>query len=61
VITVALVLALARTRRGQQCLRATRDAAAPLIAWTWWALLPIFTELADLGRSILPRRWRDHP
>lgn len=63
-ITVALVLALARTRRGQRCIRATRDAVAPLIAMTGEALLPIFVELANLGRSIvhtarhLPHRWR---
>jgi hypothetical protein len=57
VITVLLVLALARSRRGQQCIEAIR----PLIAMAWEALLPIFVELANLGRSIrhLPHRWRD--
>jgi len=61
-ITVALVLALARSRRGQRAISALRDATAPMIAMTAEALLPIFVELADLGRSIrhLPHRRRNH-
>lgn len=61
-ITVALVLALARSRRGQRCLAAITEATAPMITMTAEALLPIFIELVNLGRSIrhLPRRWRDH-
>ena len=57
-ITILLVLALARSRRGQRCIQ----AITPLIAMAWEALLPIFVELANLGRSIrhLPHRWRDH-
>lgn len=47
-ITILLVLALARSRRGQQCIRATTNALAPLIAMAWEALLPIFVELANL-------------
>lgn len=57
-ITVLLVLALARSRRGQRCI----EAITPLIAMAWEALLPILVELAALGRSIrhLPRRRDRH-
>ena len=48
-ITILLVLALARSRRGERCI----EAIMPLIAMTWEALLPIFIELANLGRSII--------
>ena len=48
-ITILLVLALARSRQGQRCI----EAIMPLIAMTWEALLPIFIELANLGRSII--------
>lgn len=57
-ITVLLVLALARSRRGQRAIQ----AITPLIAMAWQAFLPILYELANLGRSIrhLPHHWRDH-
>ena len=61
-ITVLLVLALARSRRGQRVISAVSDALAPLVAMAWEALLPILVELAELGRSIirhLPHR-SDH-
>jgi hypothetical protein len=60
VITVLLVLALARSRRGQQCIRAITEATAPMIAILAEALLPIVVELATLAHQIrtLPARWR---
>jgi hypothetical protein len=65
-ITVLLVLALARSRRGQRALEAIGPLIAPLIAMAIEAFTPIIVELANLGRSIttvlarhLPRRWRD--
>jgi hypothetical protein len=53
VITIFLVLALARSRRGQRVIRATADALAPLIAMIGEALLPIFVELANLAHLII--------
>ena len=61
-ITVALVLALARSRRGQRCIRATTEALAPMVAIIVEAFLPIIVELANLAariRARLPHR-RDH-
>ena len=52
-ITILLVLALARSRRGQRCIEAIMPLIAHVITWTWEALLPIFIELANLGRSII--------
>ena len=61
-ITVLLVLALARSRRGQRVISALRETFAPPVAMAVEAFVPIIVELANLGRSIrhLPRRWRDH-
>ena len=61
-ITVLLVLALARSRRGQRVISALRETVAPACAMAAEAIVPIFVELANLGRSIrhLPHRWRDH-
>lgn len=60
-ITVLLVLALARSRRGQRVISALRETFAPFVAMTVEAFIPIIVELANLGRSIrhLPHR-RDH-
>lgn len=57
-ITVLLVLALARSRRGQRVIQAITS----LITIAWQAFLPIIVELGNLARSIrhLPHRWRDH-